>query len=172
MTTQNSIYPFAGSEVTKPLENQNPVKQKSQKNIESLLSKGAKPYAPTLSDKLFTYLKPFLKYVFNLRPAIPNIIYIIISIGGMQLIKAKGFYPDVEWLQPVLFFGLLAGITIQILFASAKSISIPLLTIGLSYWAIWAQTTQGVTLPIGKDIFQYMMALGTVGLVISSIFNP
>tara|TARA_R110002110_G_scaffold209215_1_gene421597 strand:- start:4833 stop:5279 length:447 start_codon:yes stop_codon:yes gene_type:complete len=148
------------------------MEEKSHDDMESLLSKGAKPYTPTFSDKVFAYLKPFLKYVFNLRPVIPNIIYIIISIGGMQLIKAKGFYPDVEWLQTFLFFGLLAGISIQILFASAKSISIPLLVIASSSWAIWAQTTQGVTLPIGKEVFQCMMALGTMGVIISSAFNP
>lgn len=158
--------------MTRPFENQNPITQAESEHLKALLSKDPKPYNPTVADRVIEYLKPFLKYVFNLRPAIPNIIYVLVSIGVMQLLQAKDFFPKVEWLEPVLFYGLLAGIAVQILFASAKTITIPLLTLGASAWAIWAQTNQGIQLPIGKEIFQYMMALGAVGIIISAVFNP
>lgn len=150
--------------------NQSP--ENAQQEIPDFLQKGEKPWAPTPFEKTVKYFNPFLKYVFNIKPAIPNVIYVLVSVGVMQLLQAKEFFPKVDWLEPVLFYGLLAGIAVQILIASAKTITIPLLTLGASVWAIWAQTSQGIQLPIGKEIFQYMMALGTVGVIISAMFNP
>lgn len=141
-------------------------------DIESILSHPQKPYKETKAEVFFNFIRPFLKYVFNIKPAIPNIIYVIVSVGVMQLLQAKDFFPKIDWLEPVLFWGLFIGISIQILFASAKTISIPLLTLAISAWAIWAQTSQGVITPINTEILQYMMVIGVVGVITSSILNP
>ena len=84
-----------------PFENQNPAFEVQSEDIKKLLAKDPKPYAPTVADRIFSYLKPFLKYVFNLRPAIPNIIYVLVSVGAMQLLKAKEFFPKIDWLVPI-----------------------------------------------------------------------
>lgn len=154
---------------TKHLKHQSP--DTTPQDNPEFLQKGEKPWAPTPFEKAVQYFNPFLKYVFNLKPAIPNLIYVIVSVGVMQLLKSKGFFPKAEWLEPFLFYGLFLGIAVQILFASAKTISVPLITIGISSLAIWAQTNQGAQLPINKEIFQYMMALGAVGTIISSLCN-
>lgn len=170
MTIQNSVHPIGNGLETKPLMNQTP--ENTQRELPDFLQKDEKPWVPTAFEKTVKYFNPFLKYVFNIKPAIPNVIYVLVSVGAIQLLQAKEFFPKVDWIEPVLFYGLLAGIAVQILFASAKTITIPLLTLGASAWAIWAQTSQGIQLPIEKEIFQYMMALGTLGIIVSALFNP
>lgn len=144
----------------------------AHEKIEALRDKGPLPYQQTRFETIMTFFAPFLKYVFNLKPAIPNIIYMAISIIGIQLLNIKALMPeDMEWLQQVLFWGLFASMGVQILFASAKSISIPIIVIIIAAGAVWLETRHGVKLPIAKDIFQYMVCLGIFGVIVSSVFN-
>ena len=152
------------------------------KIIENGLSEGAQsltrdkqespvpyPHVSPFQDPGYRFKRFFRRYLFtlfDLKTASPNLIMIILCAIGIYLIMEENMLPDVGGIEKGLSIFLGLAIIWQLIVASTKSITIPIVLLTFSVTTL-KFVDGGGYIPISPEFAKYIFSIGIFGLAVS-----
>ena len=126
------------------------------------------PHMSPFQDPGYRFKRFFRRYLFtlfDLKAASPNLITIILLAIGIYLILEENLLPDVGGIEKGLSIFLGLAIIWQLIVASTKSITIPIVLLTFSVTTL-KFVEGGGYIPISPEFAKYIFAIGIFGLAV------